>query len=136
MQWKTKNNYYKAASILNFVFGALTAAMVLLFILLLASGAVFEIAYEELLAEYGEISQEFLEAYETEKLTIIILMVTTIIYSTGSFIVMFIAGARFNKFSYLTDEEANNYSGKALAWTIVSYFFGGVLIGILATTIN
>lgn len=131
---KTKNGYYKAAAILNFVFGALTAAIVLLFIVLLASGALYEIAHEELLMEYGGIeSPEFLEAFRIEKLAINITVIISSIIYAGSCVVMFIAGARFNKFSYLTNEEANKYSGKALAWTIVSYFFCGVLIGILAT---
>lgn len=123
---KTKNKFYKAAAIIEFVIGGIFALAILAVLseVLTSNTAVYELFEEELNA--GELTKGDLE-YMRSLLTtacVILIACTAMFFITGAFLL---------KYSNLTDEQASKYFGKSIAWVVVSFLFGGTLIGILAT---
>lgn len=126
---KTKNKFYVAVAVLDFVFASIFVLYSLIMILTLSSGSFIQLVEESLAGEYGVGTPELaaqVEMIKTMWTGLTILMI-------ASAAVMYVAGAYFLKYSNLTDHEADEKWGKCLAWTIVSYFFGGLLVGGLAT---
>ena len=132
---KTKNGYYKAVSIINYIGGAFMALYALLFIVVAANGEALRAIYQDMIMEYsGTMSAYEIQAmFEADKGLYTAVIIGMIIGAFATTAVMFVAAARFGKFSNLSDEEANKYWGRCIAWAIVSYFFGGLLVGALAT---
>ena len=126
---RTKNKLYVASAVLQFVFASISALYVGILIFGIATGSLFEAIEADLLIQYG--GDAALVAQEIEMMiTFSIFMAVSMAISVA---VMYIDGAFLLKYSNLTNEEAAASWGKCLAWVIVSYFFGGLLIGGLAT---
>jgi len=123
---KTKNKFYKAAAIIEFVLGGIFTLSVLFVLteVLSSNNAVYELFEEEIQA--GTLSIADLDYMRT-------LLTTTCVMFVACLVVFIITGAFLLKYSNLTDEEASKCYGKCIAWVVVSYIFGGTLIGILAT---
>lgn len=126
---RTKNKLYVASAVLEFVFASICALYAIILIIGAASGNLFASMESDLLIEYGGETEEMLSDLSFFK-TFTIMM---IVYLVAQVAVMYITGAYFIKYSNLTDQEAADKWGKCVAWVIVSYFFGGILIGGLAT---
>lgn len=127
---RVKNKFYVAVSVLHFVFASIctlfSLTMIIPAILVDYSTALEMELVEESMEEYGTLSIEALEMAKT-------MIIGMIIFMVACSVVCFIAGAKFKKFSYMTNQEAKDYWGKSLAWVVVSYIFAGVLVGGLAT---
>ncbi|MBR2909050.1 MAG: SHOCT domain-containing protein [Clostridia bacterium] len=126
---RTKNKFYVATSVLEFVFASICVLYSLILIIGMATGTLSETIKTDLLAEYGSATPEMLEALQMVNSMII----TMIVFMVGSSAVMYVSGVYFLKYSNLTDQEADEKWGKCLGWTITAYFFGGLLLGGLAT---
>ena len=126
---KTKNKFYVAVAVLDFVFASIFVIYSLIMVLTLSSGSFTQLVEESLAGEYGVGTPELaaqVEMIKTMWTGLTILMI-------ASAAVMYVAGAYFLKYSNLTDHEADEKWGKCLAWTIVSYFFAdNTLIVLLA----
>ena len=129
---KTKNKFYVASAILEFVFASIIALYSLLLIIGLANGSIMGSLAMDMVEEYGEDALSIPEVVQELELMYSVL-ITFAVTSVISIPVMYVTGAFFIKYSNLTDHEADEKWGKCLAWTIVSYFFGGLLVGGLAT---
>jgi len=130
---KTTNSYYKAVSILCYIFGGLSIAGGILFIVwgslsFNSNSLLFQDIYNDALVDYAGDVQTALE-FTRAVIRMIIVMGALIVASSP---VMFVEGVVFGKLVELTDKEADEKYSKALAWSIVSFFFGGLLIGGLA----
>lgn len=126
---KTKNNYYKACAILSYIFGSLTilSGLILVFVAT-CSTEFYEFIYNDALVDYGGTTNLAVDyAMSVVRLTIGVGVMTVL---TGP--VTIVEGVMFGKLSELTDQEASEKYAMALTWSIVSFFFGGLLIGGLA----
>lgn len=125
---KTVNNYYKAVSILCYIFASiLVVTCVLGLIGLSSSNELFVQMYNEYIAE-GLDSAMAQALVEQVKNTVYALFIVGII-SAGF---TYAEGAIFGKLTIMDDKKAYEKYSFALAWIIVSFFFCGLLIAGLA----
>lgn len=125
---KTVNNYYKAVSILCYIFASiLVVTCVLGLIGLSSSNELFSQMYNEYIAEGLEpaMAQALVEQVKN---TVYALFIVGII-SAGF---TYAEGAIFGKLTIMDDKKAYEKYSFALAWIIVSFFFCGLLIAGLA----
>lgn len=125
---KVTNNFYVAVYVLLFVFSALFILGAIMILSVSLNGVFVNMVYDSL------IEQGYDAAMAEEQALIIgslfglycgILAVKAV--------VMIIEACFFVKYSRQTNFEAEQNYGKCLAWVIVSYFFGGLIVGGLAT---
>lgn len=123
MEVKT-NSYYKAVYILCFIFASLMA-LVCLFALLgvSMSNELFLEIYQSCIEE-GQSAEAALAYVQTVKTMTYVLLVYGLIGSGFTFA----EGGIFLKLSQMNDKQAYEKFNFALAWTIVSFFFCGLLI--------
>ena len=126
---KTKNKFYVACAVLEFVFASLEALSLMTMITGVATGTLYASFEADLIAQYGGQTAEMLAELELLKSATIVVIVALIAQVT----VMYVVGSYFVKYSKMTDQEAADKWGRCMAWVIVSYFFGGLLVGGLAT---
>ncbi|MBQ7466436.1 MAG: SHOCT domain-containing protein [Clostridia bacterium] len=125
---KTKNGWYKAVSIIEYIFASI---FVCLTALVLYVGLADAVKLAEALNEAqitGVDGVVIIFTAETAKsftVAFSLMMLPTII-------VMFVEAVMFGKYSNMTDQEAAERYKAATIWTIVAFFFGGTLIGVLA----
>lgn len=125
---KTVNNYYKAVSILCYIFASiLVVTCVLGLIGLSSSNELFTQMYNEYIAE-GLDPAMAQALVEQVKNTVYALFIVGII-SAGF---TYAEGAIFGKLTIMDDKKAYEKYSFALAWIIVSFFFCGLLIAGLA----
>ncbi len=125
---KVTNKFYVAVYILLFVFASLMLASAVIIIIALAEGSVLLDYYNDLISQ-GYYEEYALTGYYVAQNLLIVYAVISCIGAT----VMYVEGAYFKKYSSLTNSEAEQYYGRCLGWVITSYFFGGLLVGGLAT---
>ena len=125
---KVKNGYYVATSILYFINGALSILGGLLFAGL---GLIVKNNTASFIESYLEDGYVLEEAQAMASVTPTVFIIMGVIVALSS-IYMFIAGAKYHKYSYLTNEEATKYFNKCVAWCVVSFVFGSMLLGVLS----
>lgn len=127
---KTTNNYYKAVSILCYIFGAIAIISGIWIIVASAipSSLLYQEIFSESLADFGG-DVELTVEYTKTVLRVLIVMGVFIALSSS---VLFVEGVVFGKLVNLSNKEADEQYNKALTWSIISFFFGGILIGGLA----
>lgn len=125
---KTVNNFYKASSILCYIFASLMVVTCLFgFIGVGASTDMFQLIYDECIASgMDEISTI---AYINSVRNIVYVIFAFGLISSGF---CFAEGAIFGKLSTMDDKTAYEKYSFAMAWVIVSFFFCGLLVAGLA----
>ena len=124
---KRKNGYFKAVSILSLISGILFAIALVLFII--GSIVGIDLILEAIVAE---IEGAGLTGYETlASGELVSLIVVMCIYMAGYVALSFVAFAKLKKYTYLTNEEAQKYNGKIIAWIVVMFLFCGTILGII-----
>ena len=125
---KTKNKWYKAISILLYVFASIVAASLLI---ILIEGITNTDTFVELLNKYQVPDENgVIELYSPE--TVKALMFTSCLFMLPSIAVMYTEAIMFGKYVYMTDQEAAMSYKACVIWTVVSFFLGGTIVGILA----
>jgi len=130
---KKTNKFYKAVSVLDFVFAGLGFAFLLFAIIgMIVNNAIIQEILDAAIAEGYDPSTGMGAATQISYSIVVAYIVFFAIIGVAECVVMIIAGVQFGKLSEMTDEEAASTYGKAMAWSIVSFFFGGLLMGGLA----
>ena len=131
---KKKNGCFKAVSIISLILGIIYS-VVLTFILIAAivdfQGLVdsFNVS---LLEETGGVPGSATEEMLIEARTFAIITVVGLSISFAAMIaVYFLTYAKMKKYSYLTNEEANKYSGRIIAWMIIFCVCGDFITAVL-----
>lgn len=125
---KVTNKFYVAVYVLLFVFSALFILGAIMILSVSLNGVFVNMVYDSL------IEQGYDAAMAEEQA----LMIGSLfglycgVLAVGA-VVMIIEACFFVKYSRQTNFEAEQNYGKCLAWVIVSYFFGGLIVGGLAT---
>lgn len=127
---KKVNNFYKAVAVLCFILASLCFLGAILGFI--GIGPAFEELrpelFNEAITELGysvEAANEYVNSIEA-----IVYVIFALCIVNGA--IMIAEGVIFSKYSCMDDKTASEKYGKALAWSIVSFFFGGILIGGLA----
>ena len=124
---KQKNGWYKAVSIIEYILASILVFCVgIVLIAGLADPAKFAEGLNQAQIEdlSGNIMYFTADSARNFALTSLV--------AVPEIIVMYFVAVKFGKYSNLTDKEAAETYKSAVAWTIVSFFFGGTLIGIFA----
>lgn len=125
---KTVNNYYKAVSILCYIFASiLVVTCVLGLIGINSSNELFVQMYEEYIAE--GLDPAMAQALVQQVVNTVYALFIVGIISAGF---TYAEGAIFGKLTIMDDKKAYEKYSFALAWVIVSFFFCGLLIAGLA----
>ena len=125
---KTKNGWYKAVSIIEYVFAAMFIGLT---ILVLCVG----------LADAAKLAEALNKANVTDidGTAITFTEETAKSFTVGfslmmlpSIVVMFLVAVMFGKYAKMTDQEAAARYKGAIVWTVVTFFFGGTIVGVFA----
>ena len=129
---KKYNSSYKAISIISLIM-AIIYSFFTVFLIVAAimdfDNLVLSFVAEETISSGVEITSEMIEVAKISAVTFVSMMV---IYWCGMQTMLYIAFAKFKKYSSLTDEEAHKYNGRLVAWVVVLFMFSSLLLGILA----
>ena len=131
-----KNGYYKAVSIISYISASLICLLVaVVAIIAMVDPSILEEIFEIMLEseEYyvlgaGYADSAYVQAYSLFESYIVALGVLYL----GLAAYTFIQASYFRKYSKLTNEQANKYFGKCLAWSICATIFSGWLVGLFA----
>lgn len=125
---KTKNGWYQAVSILLYIgAGLFTIGVILMLIGGLARGEqVAEVLNQAKMTDENGNVLVFTAEYVKN------VVLSTSMFMLPSIVIMFIEAVMFGKYVYMNGQEAVATYKSAVTWTVVSFFFGGTLIGILA----
>lgn len=130
---KKKNGYFKAVSIISLV-SAIILSVLLIFVLgaALTDFQTFMESFEQVvIAETGGIPGSGEEILLDAQSSAIVMLVFFSIMIGGGATVCFLAYFKIKKYSELTNEEANIYNGRILAWVVVMFVCGGFVMGLL-----
>lgn len=130
---KKKNGYFKAVSIISLI-GAIILSVLLIFVLgaALTDFQTFMESFEQVvIAETGGIPGSGEEILLDAQSSAIVMLVFFSIMIGGGATVCFLAYFKIKKYSELTNEEANIYNGRILAWVVVMFVCGGFVMGLL-----
>lgn len=130
---KKMNGSYKAISIISLIMAIIYSV----FTVFLICAAIID--FDNLVLSFA-ITDEMVnpsveitaEMIEVAKIAAITFVASTAVYWAGMQAMLYVAFAKFKKYSALTDEEANKYNGRLIAWVIVLFMFSSLLLGILA----
>lgn len=131
---KKKNGCFKAVSIIALTLGIIYS--VVLAIVVIASIVDFQALVESFeiatLEETGGVpGAEVDEFFVDAKSSAIIMVVGLSISFAAMIAVYFLTYAKMKKYSYLTNEEANKYSGRIIAWIVVFCVCGDFINAVL-----
>lgn len=130
---KKKNGYFKAVSIISLV-SAIILSVLLIFVLgaALTDFQTFMESFEQVaIGETGGIPGSGEEILLDAQSSAIVMLVFFSIMIGGGATVSFLAYFKIKKYSELTNEEANIYYGRIIAWVVVMFVCGGFVMGIL-----
>lgn len=125
---KVTNNFYVAVYVLLFVFSALFILGAIMILSVSLNGVFVNMVYDSLIEQGYDVA-----IAEEQALMIGSLFGLYCGILVAEAVVMIIEACFFVKYSRQTNFEAEQNYGKCLAWVIVSYFFGGLIVGGLAT---
>ena len=125
---KTVNNYYKAVSILCYIFASIMVVTCVLGLIgVNSSNELFAQMYDEYIAE--GLDEAMAQALVQQVVNTVYALFIVGIISAGF---TYAEGAIFGKLTIMDDKKAYEKYSFALAWVIVSFFFCGLLIAGLA----
>ena len=124
---KTKNGWYKAVSIILFVFASLFVVGI---IAILAVGLSDPEALAKAINEANASTGGDYEVYTAESVKTLIWGIAFMFVPSA--VIMFCEAVVFDKNIYMTDQEAAERFKSSVVWTVVSFFFGGTIVGVLA----
>ena len=124
---RKNNGYFKAVSIISLVLAILLSVVTLMIIF----GAMID--FNTLVVTFAEIDNAGVpDADMASTYSIVVVMfVLTILYLVGYIVFHFLAFFKLKKYSNLTNEEAKQYSGRIIAWTILMFLISGLVSAIL-----
>ena len=126
---KVKNPYYKAVSIISFVFAIIfSVSLGIILVASLLDVEYFISFFEPIIMEDGYGNTELVMDMQTSAIAMLVIMS---IYMGGLVAFLFVAYAKLKKYTELTNEEAKVYSGRLIAWIVVMFLFGGMIMGLL-----
>lgn len=125
---KVTNNFYVAVYVLLFVFSALFILGAIMILSVSLNGVFVNMVYDSLIEQGYDAAMAEEQALMIGSLFGLYCGILAV-----RAVVMIIEACFFVKYSRQTNFEAEQNYGKCLAWVIVSYFFGGLIVGGLAT---